>query len=1030
MGAIRTFVERPVTTVMFVMVFVVLGLVSYQRLSVDLFPELEFPLVQIIMEYPGAGPDELESQIVKKIEDEVSNISDIKEITSNVYEGYAFTIIEFELGVNVDIKALDVKDKVELIRRELPDAAEDPVVVKFDPLSTPVMKLAVTSTALSPRDLYELVDKDLKNSFSQVTGVAKVDLLGGAKRQINVFVKLDKLYQYGLTISSLLQVLANENIDIPAGNLYKRTQEIGVRFKGEARTVAAIENLTFYAPDHGIIKLADVARVEDGSEQLKSVVQFNGKSAVLMDIFKRSDGNTIKVADETYVKIEEIKKSLPPQVTIEIASDESTFIRDSVNNARDNIIMGILLCAGLLFIFLKDLRITLIASIVLPTSIVSAFMLMDFGGFTLNVLTLMALGLSIGALVANAIVVLENIARYVEQGKKPREAAVKATKEIAVAVVAAAGTNIVVFTPIAFMGGIVGQFFYQFGLTVVFATIFSLLASFSLTPMLAAYFIKEQSHRKDQKKSVIQILLLPLDWFNLGVVKLQNGYGKYLTSLLRHPYLVLISTVLVFIGTLQVGKYIGGEFFPASDQNMINIVAQMPKGASINEAKRIIGEIEKIVNAEVPEKKNFTASAGGETKGFDEVTITIRLVKSDTRDRSDKEIMNALQASLAKVPGPEILIFTEEKAGSRADLDIDVFGPDYSKVATLSRQMKQIAMETGNFRGIYNTFREPKDEIHFIPDPYRRADFQVPNVLLGLTLRYAIEGEKGSVLRVAGEEYDIKFRLEETARDSIDDLKTYQVPSENGFIPLTMLGTFERKKGIAELTRKDKERVITLQCFISQKSLTENVALLGEEFKKITFPEGYHYEFAGQSDLQEETSQSVATAFILAILLTYMLLAAILNSFVHPITMLITVPLGMVGVLLTLFFTGISFNLMSMMAIVMLVGIVVNNAILIIDYTLQKMNTCSESLEDCVQEASVVKFRAILMTNLAIIAGIFPQLMGGSGTEFMVPMAAATVGGVALSTLFTFFTIPALFVIIEKLVRFISSLFRRNSDLP
>ncbi|MCP4682483.1 MAG: efflux RND transporter permease subunit, partial [Desulfobacterales bacterium] len=611
MELIRTFVRRPVTTVMIIMVFVVLGYVSYTRMVVDLFPELKFPLVQIISIYPGAGPEEMESQIIKKIEDEVSNISDIKELNSYIYEGYAFTVVEFNLDVDIDIKALDVKDKVEQIKRELPDAAEDPLVAKFDPLSTPVVKLALISNQMSSRDLYELADKKLKNYFSQVTGVAKVEILGGSKRQINVWAKLDKMAQYGLTINDLLAAVGQQNIDIPAGNIKQKTREIGIRFKGEARSVADIANLTFNTQNHGIIRIADVARVEDGSQDTKSIVRFNGENSVLLEIYKRSDGNTISVADGAYTKIKEIKKNLPQGTRIKIADDSSTFIRDSVSNALGNIMMGVLLCAILLWLFLRDIRITFVAAVVIPTSIISAFLLMDFSGFTINIMTLMALGISIGTLVANAIVVLENIARHMEKGEQKQEAAVLGTKEIAVAVLASAGTNIVVFTPIAFMSGIVGKFFFQFGLTVVFATIFSIIASFSLTPMLSSIFIRGQEKKEEDFHLVIRILHIPLLLLGKLLDAIQSAYAVSLGPILRHPILTCVATLAIVIASFNLMKYVGGEFFPQSDQNEINIAVRLPKGATAEAADTVLLKIEDMVQKEIPhDMLNYTASAG------------------------------------------------------------------------------------------------------------------------------------------------------------------------------------------------------------------------------------------------------------------------------------------------------------------------------------------------------------------------------------------------------------------------------------
>jgi len=1022
MNLIKAFVRRPVTTIMMISVFVVLGFVSFQRMVIDLMPEIDFPLVQIVSVYPGAGPEEIESQMVEKIEDEVSNISDIKEMQSEISEGYAFTIVRFTLGSDVDIKALDVKDKIEQIKRELPDAAEDPIVAKYDPLSMPVVKVALTSDRLNEKELYQLADEKIKDYYAQISGVAKVELLGGSERQINVYAKPEKLRQYGLTPVDLVKTLGQENLDIPAGNIKKGLREIGVRYKGEADSVEEVSELTFNAPRHGVIKLSDVARIEDGSKEPDSLVRYQEKgegesqNAVLLDIYKRSDGNVIEVSDGVREIQDEIEDNLPAGVKLHIADDTSDFIRNSVDNALSNIFYGVLLCALVLWIFLRDLRFTFVAAVVIPTSIISAFLLMDAFNFTVNILTLSALGVSIGALVANAIVVLENIARQKEQGLDANESAIKGTSQVAVAVMAAGGTNIVVFTPIAFMGGIVGQFFYQFGLTVVFATIFSLLASFSLTPMLSALALRGRKEGQKEKTIVARVIHAPLNLINRFFEAVQAAYDRTLYPVLRHPLLTLLFTLLVFAGSVFIAmNYIGGEFFPTSDRGELTIMAQLPKGSTMKASERVIGQIEQVITEDVDELKDYSAQAGGENTGFDEVEVKLRLVDLAERTRSQEEIMYALQGPLSRIPGAEIYTRATQQGPGESDLDINLFGPDYDKLAEVSEKVRDTIIATGNFRAVFNTYRTPKDEIHFYPEIYKRAAYAVPNAYLGTVMRYSIEGQESSVLRVGGEEYDIKVRLEETARNSAEDALNYQVGTPKGMVPMSSLGTFERTQATASLKRRDKRRVISMRCFIANKSLTENMEILEEEFKKIEAFEGdYDYEFAGSAQEQQETFSHIIFAFVLAVILTYMLLAAILNSFVHPITILMTVPLGLVGVFFALFFTGITLNIMSMMAIVMLVGIVVNNAILIIDYALQQMNSCDDSVDDCVHRASVVRFRAVLMASLAIIAGIVPQVFGGSGAEFSRPIGAATIGGVGVSLVFTYFTIPALFVVVEK----------------
>jgi len=1014
MNLIRVFVRRPVTTAMLVMVFVVLGFVSYNRMVIDLLPELDFPLVQVITVYPGAGPDEIETQIIKKIEDEVSNISDIEQISAEIQDGFGFILVQFKLGVDVDIKALDVKDKIELIKRDLPDGAEDPVVAKFDPLSQPVVKIALVSDRLDQTELYELADKELKNFFGQVSGVAKVEILGGAERQINVFASLPKLSQYGMSLLDLFQTIGQQSINVPAGNIDKETREVGVRFKGEATTVEEVRDLAFLSPVHGVVRVRDVARVMDGSEDFNSVVSYKGKESVLLDVYKRSDGNSIKVADGIYKRIEQAGALLPEGVELAIADDTSNYIRDSVANAVSNVVLGVLLCSLVLYLFLGDVRITVVAALVIPTSIVSAFLLMEAFGFTKNIITLSALGISIGTLVANAIVVLESIARRAEMGDGPRDAAIMGTSEIAVAVLAAAGTNIVVFTPIAFMGGIPGQFFYPFGLTVVFATIFSIIASFSLTPMLASVFMRAGGGAGAEPRfKIIRAIKYPVKKLQDFFDWVRDSYSDILKTLLNHPWLTILGTVAAMVGAFSLFGFVGFEFFPPSDQGTFMVKAQLPKGANEIAARRVMTSIEEVVQ-DIPELQDYTAQAGGENVSFDEITVRLRLIDLEKRERSQDEIMYSIQDELAKIPGAEIYTRGEAGGPGESDIDINVYGTNYNKLIEISQKMRDRASDIDTLRAVFNTYREPKDEVHFFPDGYTRANYMMPNAMIGINMRYSIEGEKAAVMRTGGEEYDIKVRLEKMDRDSESDPKAYKIGTPLGMIPMSQLGKFDFTKGVSKLFRLDKRRVIYLRTFIAEGTQSENIAKLDKVFSGIDFPDGFGYSYGGSSEELEKTQREIQIAFTLAVIMTYMLLAAILNSFIHPLTILVTVPLGVVGVVLALFFSGISMNLMSMMAIVMLVGIVVNNGILIIDYALQKLQTCDDTVAECVREASTVRFRAILMANVAIVAGIMPQVFGGSGSEFMVPMGAATIGGVIVSTIFTFFAVPALFLLIER----------------
>ncbi len=1009
MHPIRAFINRPVTTVMLVSVFVVLGVIAYQRLNMDLFPEIDFPLVMITLVYEGAAPEEIETQLVKKVEDAVASISDIKHMESYVHEHYALVFIEFSFGVDVDIKALEIKDKVEAIAQDLPEDADRPLIEQFDPFDEPTLSVALFSDSLPLSEIYALADGRLKDAFGRVTGVARVDVVGGRERQINVRIAPVALMNYRISILDVIAAIKNANLDVPAGTLDRGMLEIGVRLKGQFEGVEEIRNLRIAIEDVGIIRLRDVATVEDAFKDITSQARFMGEEAVILEIFKQSDANVVATADGVYRALEQIRGSLPEGLHMVLATDESTFIRDSVGDALTSIVLGVLLTTAVLFLFLGDIRVALVAAVVIPTSLISSFIVMQALGFTINIITLMALGVSIGALVANAIVIIENIYSHVQVHEDPREGAARGTAEVLVAVLAAAGTNIVVFIPIAFMKGVFGQVFYPFGLTVVAATAFSLLASFSLTPMLAAYALRRGG------SSGFGIIGPHLRFFARAIGALKAEYLRLLRICLSFRGLTLLVTLATVLGAVFLARYVGGEPFPTSDSSEITIEAELSQDAALHAATLTLDRIEERVRA-IPELRDYSSTIGGENKGLSDVTVRVRLGDLEQRSRSDQAIAEGLIAPLCTIPDMDFSVSAGRSSGHEGDMNIELYGPDYDELVNLSYAVKDIMDATGNFQSIISSYKPPRKELRFVPDGYKTSAYGGNNALLGTVLRASIEGVVPSVLREGGEEYDIHVALSDRYTTALTPLGALLVPlgKEMELNPITQVGTFLPAVAESKIERKDKERKITLTAYIGRRTLTENIAILEKQFTGLELKEGYRIEFAGDVEINREARASTSEAFIIASILTFMLLAAILNSFVHPFTILLSVPLGLAGVLYALFFSGITLNMMSMMSIVMLVGIVVNSAILIIDQAMAATAAGEEAVA-AVTQACADKFRPILMTNIAIICGLLPQAFGGSGASFRSALALPTIGGIILSTFFTMFFIPVVFVLVERL---------------
>jgi hydrophobic/amphiphilic exporter-1 (mainly G- bacteria), HAE1 family len=1016
----RLAVQRPVLATMIIVVFVVLGAFSFFQLRTDLYPDVEFPVVTVTTVYPGAGPDEVATQLTEPIEDAVSNIPNLNSLTSFSRDNLSIVILEFELEVDADLAAIDVKDQVDAIRGMLPSDVEAPVVQKFDIDAFPIVQVALSGPQGADR-LFDLADDQIRERLSRVSGVADVSVVGGRRQEVQVTVFPDRLEAWNLSVQDIVELIRAENLVIPGGRVQNRDEATSVRVTGEYRQVRELEDLRLFLADGQVLRLGDVATVEEGFGDRTQLARSQGESAVSISVQKQGDANTVTTAAGIRAELDRVREELlPPGAELVVVQDGSVFIEGSISDVISSIFIGILLTTLILFLFLHSWRGTLVAALAMPATIISTFLLLGQAGFTLNVMTLLALGVTVGILVTNTIVVLENIYRYLDMGYEPAEAAEEGTAEIGVAVAASALTNLVVFTPIAFMRGIIGQFFYAFGLTVVFATIFSVIISFILAPLLAAKLL-----RKNETKRASKTFLAPA-WrrWDRGYNGLTESYRGGLGWALLRPrngWLVIGAVGLFFVGSMVLStRFVAGEFLPTTDEGIVQIDIELPPAAALDRTERVIIGLEPLllelddvesVLSTVAAGSGFMAAA--ESSNRAQVLVTLR----EDRGRSTEEMVRVIRPIVASIPDAEVQVAMARSMGGpggAADILVTVSGPA-DQLEEVTEQVTRTVAQVQGLIDVRNTIEAPRNELVFRPNRAAIADAGLTVGQVGTTLRAALEGEVAGVFRSAGDEVDIRVRYPADSRLRPEQVSELRLPSAAGRIPITAVGTLELEESPPAIRRENRQRSYDVEADIGAGSLTDLVAEVQDRLAAEPLPPGYSWRVGGEFEDFGDAFAAILEALALAIILTYIVLAMILESFVRPLTIMVTLPLGVAGGMLGLMLAGVPLNIFAMMAIVMLVGIVVNNAILILDYAGQQQAK-GKTAAEAVGEAGPVRLRPIVMSNVAIAAALLPQAIGsGPGAGFSAPMAVVTIGGALVAAVFTLFLIPVIYVKVEGL---------------
>lgn len=998
---LKFFVRRPITTLMFVLVWVVLGWVSFPNMNIERTPALDFPMVTATFIYPGASPEELESQVVQRAEDAMSEVSELKKVTAYVYENSAMVMAEFNLGVNVNDKANEVKTKLDSLISEFPDDMENPIVEKLNPLQQSVVDIVIRGA--DARDIEEYVDNILSTKITGIHGVASVSIFGGRERAIRIAMNPDQMAAHGVTVMDVVSALGAHNLNVPGGKIETSANSSNVRFIGEFASVDEIANLRLTTVEGNIFSLSDIATISDAARDIENGARYNGESVVVASVVKSSDGNAINISNALRKKMPEFQQDLSnrfPGAEMLIASDSSVAVSDETDSTIDGIVLGVLLTVLVLLAFTRNWRSTVIAGVVIPASLVAGFFFMDNSNFTINALTLLAYSSALGTLVSNAIILIEAALQEMRAGKKTEDAAIDGTKNVAVSVLAGVGTNVVVFLPLAFMGGIVGQFMVQFGMTVVYLTLLSLMFSFTLTPMMIAKFLRltKQNNRAAKKKQQAYPKPTSTGWMR-----------RWYDFQAAHPWRVVGLVLAIFIGSTMLMKFVGNEFSPTTDANEITVTARAPMGSTFEKSESIASQIEDKLE-QFPEVKSLTTKIG--ERGLQNITIKIELVDVSERKLSDKILAQKMLPVISEVADAEIQIRAGEahSAATTSDLVLNVFGPDDTKREAYAAHIIDIVNKIPEVQSAVRAQQLPAMETQFIPDQDKMNFWGVQNAYAGTTLRTALYGNDDYKYKENGEEYPIVLEFAKPYKNASLFDNVY-VNSQKGMVALSSLGTVKMSPATPDIRRESKNRLTEIDINIGKSTMGPVQSKIQSELDAMDWEYGYYATFGGSSEYQAEAAAEIGKAFLLATILTFMLLAAILNSLAHPFTIATSILTSFTGVFVLMFLSGATLNIGAMLAFVMLVGLVVNNNILVLEPTINRVNH-GEDMYDALWKELNDKRDMVLMTSIAVMSGMVPQLWSIDGMK--VAMGAVMIGGMFASLVFTFTFTPALFFLIER----------------
>lgn len=1031
MNLSRLSVKRPVTITMIVLVVVLLGAISLTKLPMDLFPEIEVPVAVIATTYTGTGPQEIENLITKQIEGAVATVSNIDMVNSMSSEGSSIVIAQFNFGTDMDLATLEMREKVDLVKGFLPKDANDPMVLKIDPNSMPIIQIAL-STKGDLAQLQSLAEDTFSQRLERLDGVASVDIGGGFTNEIEIAVEQSELANYGLSINQLSQLLGASNMNLPGGNVNKGDQKLAVRVTGEFKSIDDIKDMPIPLSTGDVIKLKDIASIKLINKDVSSISRTNGMDSINISVQKQSGKNTVQVANLVNEEIKDLKKDYP-DVDINVVMDTSMFIKSSINTVAKNAIFGSLLAILILYIFLKNLRTTLIIGISIPISLIGSFILLYFNNITLNMMTLGGLALAVGMLVDSAIVVLENIFRFRTEGYSKADAAIKGASEVGMAITASTLTTIAVFIPIVFIEGVVGTIFKDFALTVTLSLGASLLVSLTLIPMLSSKILTVDTGEKEHKKKRFSKIYNSFD--NI-LNKISNVYIKLLNKGLRNRKTTIVISILIFLGSLASLFSVGMEFLPATDEGTISVGVTLPLGSEIQKVEKVVQTIESKLTT-IPELEVVYTNIGGGnimmggSPNSNGATISIGLTKLSERDRSTAEVGEEIRSLVKDIPGAEISVSETSSMGmitSGNPISISIKGADLGVLEDVSNDFKDILESVDGTREVKTSLSDAVPELEVLVKKDIAASYGLTAAQVANSVRNGATGTIVTRYKDQGEEVDVVIRALGDVTESLSSFEQLDIPTPTGAnVPLSQVAQISIAKGPIMINREGQERVVSVTSQIIGRDLNSITTDIETKLQNYQMPKGYNYTTGGENKEMVEAFSQLGLALLLAVVLIYMVMAAQFESLIYPFIIMFTIPLAFSGGALALFITRRSLGVTSLIGVIILSGIVVNNGIVLIDY-INVLRKEGKDRHEAITTAGPIRLRPILMTTLTTILGLVPLALGiGEGSELMAPMGTVVIGGLTLSTVLTLVLVPVIYTVFDDISISIKSRISKNN---
>jgi HAE1 family hydrophobic/amphiphilic exporter-1 len=1021
-------VRRPVTVFMITLIVIVLGVVSLGRLPIDLLPDFEIPVAIVSTSYQGVGPEEIEKLITKPIEESIGTVENIDRISSISSEGSSMVMAVFNMGTDMDFASLEMREKVDMIKGFLPDDASEPMVMKIDPNAQAIIYISLSGNE-DIVELQSIANDTIKPRLERIEGIAQVAVSGGRDRIIEVKLNPEKMNGYGITNDYVSNIIGAENLNLPGGRSHKGQQELITRTIGEFESIDDIRNMILPLPSGGTVYLRELGDVEFKYSELQGVARTDGKNSIIISLQKQAGTNTVKIAESANKEIEKLKQELSG-VKIETILDTSDYIKQSIDEVYNNALTGALLAVLVLLLFLRNLRTTFIIGVSIPVSIITTFIMLYFSGISLNLMTLGGLALGVGMLVDNSIVVLENIYRFRLEGYSRANAAVKGTSEVSMAVVASTLTTIAVFLPIVFVEGITSEIFKELALTVTISLVSSLAVALTLVPMLSSVLLKVY-RGKDSNPSRIRKIGAPIfSAFDKVFGSINAVYKRLLNWSLKHRKSTVIIAILVFVLSIISIITVGAEFLPKMDEGMFTINVSLPDGAELEETDSIVTAIEeKLQNIEEIDTVFSMIGSIGSNGGFsfgsssNRGSIMAALKDKNSRQRSTDEITDEVRELIKDIPGAEKNVSamqTFSMGSGSAPISISIKGDELDTLKKIGDDFVKIISGIEGAREVSSSLDEGVPEIQVKVDRENASQYGLTSAQIASSVRRMLSGNTATTYRYDGEEIDVVVKGDEIYSESISNLKQIPIQTPMGIIvPLGQVAEVSIERGPVQIVRDDLVRVVTVSSQVFGRDIGTFSRDIQRELDKYDMPPGYFYEFGGENEEMVNAFKDLALALVLAVILVFMILASQFESLLYPFVILLTVPLGISGGALGLFITGKALSVPAFIGIIMLVGIVVNNAIVMVDY-INTRRKAGEERNEAIVNAGPIRLRPILMTTLTTVLGLVPLAIGiGEGAELQAPLAIVVIGGLMLSTLLTLVLVPVVYTLFDDLSKFL-----------